>query len=192
MSTSSPNIDLTLLAKAVSATNTSFIIADHTAPDDPIIFCNQAFEQLTGYSREEILGKNCRFLQGDDRDQTELERLREAVRSGQSVTVTLRNYRKDGSPFRNELNISPVHGPDSTITHLIGIQRQATSVLPPLEDQFHHEWRTPLTIIKSTLQILRQKGHAIDPDFLNKSLSAAVKAIDRLENLGLDAKEKSS
>ncbi|GAA4099992.1 PAS domain-containing protein [Mucilaginibacter panaciglaebae] len=192
MSTSSPNIDLTLLANAVAATNTSFIIADHTAPDHPIIFCNEAFEQLTGYPREEVLGKNCRFLQGDDRDQTELERLRDAVRCGQSVTVTLRNYRKDGSPFRNELNISPVHGPDGAITHLIGIQRLAASVLPPLEDQFHHEWRTPLAIIKGTLQILRQKGHTIDPNFLNKSLGAAVKAIDRLENLGLDVKEKNA
>lgn len=192
MSTRAPNIDLTLLANAVAATNTSFIIADHTVPDDPIIFCNPAFEQLTGYPRKEVLGKNCRFLQGDDRDQTELDRLRDAVRTGQSVTVTLRNYRKDGSPFRNELNISPVHGPDGTITHLIGIQRPAVSVLPPLKDQFHHEWRTPLTIIKSTLQILRQKGHTIDPDFMNQSLSAAVKAIDRLENLGLEVKEKNS
>lgn len=184
MLTGVPNIDFTLLANAVAATNTSFIIADHTAPDDPIIFCNQAFEQLTGYHREEILGKNCRFLQRSDHDQAELAQLREAVRTGRTTTVMLRNYRKDGTLFKNELNISPVHAPDGSITHFIGIQRLVVPNLLSPTEEFHHEWRTPLTIIKTTLQILRQRGLSIEPEFLHKSLDAAVMAINRLERLG--------
>ena len=184
MLNSVPNIDLTLLANAVAATNTSFIIADHTAPDDPIIFCNQAFEQLTGYNREEILGRNCRFLQGSDRNQAELIQLREAVHTGSNATVMLRNYRKDGTLFRNELNISPVLAPDGSITHFIGLQRLIVPGLPPHAEEFNHEWRTPLTVIKTTLQILQQKGLTVKPEFLHKSLAAAVDAIDRLENLG--------
>lgn len=191
MQNGAPNFDLTLLANAVAATNMSFIIADHTLPDDPIIFCNQAFEQLTGYHRKEILGKNCRFLQGNDRDQPELERLRQAVRKGQNVSVILRNYRKDGTPFANELNISAVHAADGTVTHLIGIQRRAEKQLPP-DDQFNHDWRTPLTVIKGTLQILQKRGLDVDPLFLHKSLDAAVRAIGRLETLGRDVAGKDS
>lgn len=192
MQTGAPNFDLTLLANAVAATSMSFIITDHTIHDDPIIFCNQAFEQLTGYHREEILGKNCRFLQGNDRDQPELERLRRAVREGQDVSVVLRNYRKDGTPFANELNISAVHTADGTITHLIGIQKLADAQLSARDDQFNHDWRTPLTVIKGTLQILQKRGLEIDPLFLHKSLDAAVRAIDRLETLGRDVGGKVS
>nr|AML76305.1 putative LOV domain-containing protein [Blasia sp. BC-2016] len=179
--------DLTLLATAVQATSMSFIITDHTSTDHPIIFCNDAFERMTGYSREEILGHNCRFLQRDDRDQPALDIIRKALRHGEDLTITLRNYRKDGSAFRNELVLSPVQDEDGKVTHFIGIQRDLT-VVPPqhdLADQFYHEWRTPLTVIKSTLQILQQRGMSLEPEFLNKSLKAAIAAIDRLASLGI-------
>jgi len=181
--------DLSLVATAVEATPMSFIIADHAKPDDPIIFCNSAFERLTGYQREEILGRNCRFLQGNDTDQPELETLRQALRKGLDCTLNLRNYRKDGTPFLNELVISPVRSSDSSISHFIGIQREldTNTQAPILPETFHHEWRTPLTIIKTTLQILQQRGLTVDPAFLNKSLDAAVRAIDRLESLGRNA-----
>lgn len=164
----------------------SFIITDHLAADDPIIFCNTAFERLTGYSRAEILGKNCRFLQGEAQDQPALNGLREAMRKGEDCTLVLLNFRKDGSPFRNELVISPVFGDNGAATHFIGIQRDLESVAGTRHsvDNFHHEWRTPLTIIKSTLQVLERKGLTVDPEFLNKSLKAAIQAIGRLEKLG--------
>jgi len=177
--------DLSLLATAVEATNMSFIIADHTVPDDPIIFCNTAFERLTGYRREEILGHNCRFLQGDDRNQRALDTLRSAIKTGTDCSLVLRNYRKDGTPFKNELVISPVRNAADAVTHLIGIQRDLAAANLPheLTDQFHHEWRTPLTVVKTTLQILQQRGLTVDPEFLNRSLEAAIRAIDRLEAL---------
>jgi len=185
MNNSSMPLNLSLLAEAVEATQASFIIADHTAPDDPIIYCNSAFERLTGYSREEIIGHNCRFLQRGDRNQQGLVQLSAAIKGGYDCTVQLRNYRKDGSLFLNELTISPVRGTDAEVTHLIGVQRNTSeSQQPDLLEEFHHEWRTPLTIIRSTLQLLERRGIAIDPAFLAKSLDAAIRAVNRLEQLG--------
>jgi len=177
-------MDLKLLATAVEATETSFIITDHTKDDDPIIYCNRAFERLTGYSREEILGKNCRFMQGDDRNQSALIHLRSSISLGSPCSVNLRNYRKDGTSFLNELSVSPVYDFDGCISHLIGIQRDITKEILIRSDLFKHEWRTPLTVVKSTLQILEQKGLLVDESFLKKSLSAALKSIKRLEMIG--------
>lgn len=75
----------------------------------PLIYINPAFEATTGYALEEVYGRNCRFLQGDDRDQESVYALRRALREGKSCTVILRNYRKDGTMFYNELNLSPIH-----------------------------------------------------------------------------------
>lgn len=179
-----PQPNLKLVADAVEATDTSFIIADHTKDDDPIIYCNGAFERLTGYSREEILGKNCRFLQRDDREQPALTQLRSCLASESACTVKLRNYRKDGTFFINELSVSPVFDSDGKVSHLIGIQRERTGDLQTPLALFSHEWRTPLTVVKSTLQILQQKGLSVDQSFLSRSLSAALKSIQRLEMLG--------
>jgi len=74
-------------------------LSDPDQPDNPIVYANAAFELITGYDNAEILGRNCRFLQGQDRDQPEIDRIREAVREQKPVTVTLRNYRKNGTLF---------------------------------------------------------------------------------------------
>lgn len=176
--------DVNLLANAVASTGASFIISDHTQEDDPIIFCNDAFEQLTGYRREEIIGRNCRFLQQDDRNQTELRKVCDAVKTGQRCTVTLRNYRKDGRPFLNELDISPLFSRDGRLTHIVGIQRELTTYSSHVKELQNHEWRTPLTILKSTLQLLKTRGLTIDPKIFNKTLSAALKAVDSLDKVG--------
>jgi PAS domain S-box-containing protein len=83
-------------------------LSDPDQPDKPIVYANEAFELITGYDRNEIVGRNCRFLQGEDRDQPEIERIREAPREHKSVTVTLRNYRTDGELFYNQFSIRPL------------------------------------------------------------------------------------
>jgi PAS domain S-box-containing protein len=182
--------DLNLLAKAVGSAVSSVVITDHRLPDNPIIFCNTAFEKLTGYDCEEVIGHNCRFLQGNDKDQKALEEVRAATAEGKNCTVALRNYRKDGRPFWNELVLSPVTDDDGTITHFIGIQRDITDRMSGKDasldrvTQISHEIKTPLTTIKSTLQILQQRGLDVDEAFLNKSLEASLRAVERLENLG--------
>ncbi|MBZ8180358.1 PAS domain S-box protein [Oscillatoria salina] len=117
---------LRLRERAIAATNNGIIITDARKPDLPVIYVNSAFERMTGYSAREVLNKNCRFLQGSDTDQPGLTQLRAAIKQGESCTVVLRNYRKDGSLFWNELSISPIHGDDGTLTHFIGIQSDIT------------------------------------------------------------------
>ena len=90
-------------------------LSDPDQPDNPIVYANEAFELITGYDRDEIIGRNCRFLQGEDRDQPEIERIREALREHKPVTVTLRNYRKDGSLFLNQFSIRPLLDPQGRI-----------------------------------------------------------------------------
>ena len=117
---------LRLLERAVSASTNSIVIADPNRPDVPLVYVNPAFERTTGYASEEVLGRNCRFLQGKDRDQPALGELRRAVREGRHCTVVLRNYRKDGSPFWNELSIYPVRDEDGRTSSFVGVQNDIT------------------------------------------------------------------
>nr|WP_254173763.1 PAS domain S-box protein [Planktothrix pseudagardhii]CAD5947386.1 Bacterioopsin transcriptional activator [Planktothrix pseudagardhii] len=117
---------LGLLERAITASPSGIVISDFTQPDCPIIYCNPAFERLTGYAQEEVLGRNCRFLQGEDTDPTELARIRHAITHQQDCIVTLKNYRKDGRYFWNELSISPVRDREGRLTHFIGIQTDIT------------------------------------------------------------------
>jgi PAS domain S-box-containing protein len=117
--------ELYLHDRALAASSCGITIADATKPDLPLIYINSAFERITGYSSDEVLGRNCRFLQGNDRDQPALDTLRAALQAGKSCTVILRNYRKDGTMFWNELYMSPVYEGDK-LTHFVGIQTDVT------------------------------------------------------------------
>jgi len=118
--------EFSVLAMALESTNSGVVITDYRQADNPIIYCNHAFENLTGYSREEVIGLNCRFLQGQDRVQDSLIGLHESISRGVPVTVELRNYHKNGSFFWNELSIAPVRNYEGAITHFIGIQNDIT------------------------------------------------------------------
>ncbi|MDQ3862038.1 MAG: PAS domain S-box protein [Actinomycetota bacterium] len=115
-----------LLDRAVAASSNGILITDPNMPDNPIVYANPAFERITGYAAEEARGRNCRFLQGDDRDQPTLEELREALREERECRVVLRNYRKDGTPFWNELYISPIHDEEGKLTNFVGFQNDIT------------------------------------------------------------------
>lgn len=114
--------DFNVLAMALESTNSGVVITDNRKPDNPIIFCNHAFENMTGYLREEVIGRNCRFLQGSKSGQETLNPLREALSTGSAITIEVINYQKDGRAFWNELSIAPVRNPDGFVTHFIGIQ----------------------------------------------------------------------
>jgi PAS domain S-box-containing protein len=117
-----------LLDRAVAASSNGIVITDPKLPDNPIVYVNPAFEKTTGYSMEEAIGNNCRFLQGEDRDQPALEDLRACIREGQECRVVLRNYRKDGTRFWNELYVSPVHDDAGNITNFVGVQNDVTEI----------------------------------------------------------------
>jgi len=96
-------------AAAIRATRMSMIITDPRKPDNPIVFANDSFLRLTGYAREEIMGRNCRFLQGPDTDPDGIAELRTAIAEGNDISIDILNYHKDGSTFWNALYISPVY-----------------------------------------------------------------------------------
>ncbi len=117
---------LVLLSEALESSTNGIVISDPALPNMPIIYVNPAFERMTGYRREEVIGRNCRFLQGTDQQQPELDRLRQALRERTNCNVFLRNYRKDGTLFYNQLDISPVFNKDGQLTHYLGIQSDIT------------------------------------------------------------------
>lgn len=115
-----------LFERAVESSSSGVVITDARAADYPILFANAAFERITGYPLQEILGRNCRFLQGGDTPQDELDLVREALATGTDCSVILRNYRKDGALFWNHLSLSPVCDEEGGVAHFLGVINDLT------------------------------------------------------------------
>ncbi|MGY3055677.1 PAS domain S-box-containing protein [Pedobacter sp. UYEF25] len=115
-------MDLELINRALDVSISGVVITDNQQHDNPIIYCNKAFEMMTGYSRAEIIGHNCRFLQSEDKSQIAIETMRSAIKNGESCMVEIRNYTKNGIPFWNELYLSVVKNNENVVTHFIGVQ----------------------------------------------------------------------
>jgi PAS domain S-box-containing protein len=112
------------LQRQVEALNNAVVIVDAKSTDMTISYVNAEFERMTGYPSNEAVGRNCRFLQRENKSQPGLAVLREAIQKRESCQVRLLNYRKDGTPFDNELFVSPVFDELGELTHFIGIQRE--------------------------------------------------------------------
>lgn len=124
----------TVLIKALSQAGTGIVVARRASElDYRISYVNQGFETLTGYRADEVVGLNCRFLQCDERDQPERALIRAALAVGETCQVTLRNYRKDGTPFWNALNLAPLVDSRGEVTHYVGIQQDITAVKEAME-----------------------------------------------------------
>nr|WP_314574399.1 PAS domain-containing protein [uncultured Pseudomonas sp.] len=119
-------INAKLMQLVVDASNDGIVIAEHEGDDTILIYANKAFERLTGFSADEVLYQDCRFLQGDDREQLARRAIREALIKGQPCRQILRNYRKDGTSFWNELSITPVFNDAEKAMYFIGIQKDVT------------------------------------------------------------------
>jgi diguanylate cyclase (GGDEF)-like protein/PAS domain S-box-containing protein len=120
---------LHLMEQAIASTSTGIVIADTRLPDNPVTYVNPAFEKITGYSAAEVLGHNCRFLQGDTTQSESLEELRSALIEGRECNVLLKNYRRDGQVFWNNLYLAPIHDLNHTLTHFIGAQNDITDLV---------------------------------------------------------------
>ncbi|RYY35897.1 MAG: PAS domain-containing protein, partial [Sphingomonadales bacterium] len=107
---------------AVETTRMPMVVTDPHKPDNPIIFCNRAFSSMTGYELEEIVGRNCRFLQGPETSRESVAEVREAIAGEREVSVEIMNYRKDGTTFWNALFISPVYEPDGRLAYFFASQ----------------------------------------------------------------------
>jgi PAS domain S-box-containing protein len=119
-------ISAKLMQLVVDASNDGIVVAEHEGDDTILIYANKAFERLTGFSADEVLYQDCRFLQGDDRDQMARRMIREALKQRQPCRQVLRNYRKDGTSFWNELSITPVFNDAEKAMYFIGIQKDVT------------------------------------------------------------------
>lgn len=103
-------------------------IADVTKEDEPLIYVNDTFVNLTGYNREEIIGSNCRFLQGEDTDSEKVSQMREAINNGEQITIRLLNYTKSGMKFWNQIKLCPITNEDGVLTHYLGFQKNITEL----------------------------------------------------------------
>lgn len=116
-----------IVSRALEHTVNGVVVTDATRPGNPIVHVNSGFTRLTGYSAEEVVGRNCNFLQGPDRNQPEVSHLRAAIAAGEPVTVVIQNYRKDGTPFWNQVELSPVRdAATGAVTHFFALQTDVT------------------------------------------------------------------
>jgi PAS domain S-box-containing protein len=115
-----------LLERMVDASEDGIVVAEQEGDENILIYVNKGFERLTGYSADEILYRDCRFLQNEDRDQDPLNAIREALNAGKPSREVLRNYRKDGTMFWNELSITPVFDEADNLMYYIGVQKDVT------------------------------------------------------------------
>jgi PAS domain S-box-containing protein len=121
-----PGMIPTVLTQILDSCVNGVTLSDPDLPDNPIVFANAVFERMTGYGQAELLGRNCRFLQGDDREQAGIGEIRAALADKRAVEVTLRNYRKDGTRFYNRLSIRPLLDPDGKVIYYLGVQYDVT------------------------------------------------------------------
>lgn len=146
-------------------------VANALLPDMPLLYVNPSFEVMTGYTFEEVEGKNCRFLQGDERDQPGIVLIREAIQQQRQTVAVLRNFRKDGSAFWNELTLSPIHDRDGQLTHFVGIQMDVTerveletalreseklAAVGRLASSISHEINNPLEAVTNLIYLAQQ------------------------------------
>ncbi len=159
--------NLRLFTRAIESATNGILITDARRPDNPIVYVNPAFEALTGYRADEALDRNCRFLQGPETSAEATAQFHRAISERRDCEVTILNYRKDGTPFWNDVHISPVEDENHVVTHFVGIQNDVTTRARQEQELRHaqqqaeqtsrakseflanmsHEIRTPLTAI---------------------------------------------
>jgi PAS domain S-box-containing protein len=151
---------LRLRDRAIAASSNGIVITDPNQTDDPIIYVNSAFASITGYSAQETLGRNCRFLQGTEREQPTLEELRAALRDGSRCKVVLRNYKKDGTLFWNELSISPVRDREGRLVNFIGVQEDVTQRKKAEEElrQSEERFRSLVQYASDIITVIEAEG----------------------------------
>lgn len=129
-----PGLIPQILSKILDSSINGISLADPDLEDMPLVYVNKAFETMTGYTKEETVGRNCRFLQGADREQKERYVMQEAIKNKQAVEITFRNYRKNGELFYNHLNLSPLFDSSEKLIYFLGVQYDVTKQIHAEEE----------------------------------------------------------
>nr|AML78751.1 putative LOV domain-containing protein [Trianthema portulacastrum] len=146
------------LKEALATLQQTFVVSDATKPDIPIMYASSGFFTMTGYSSQEVIGRNCRFLQGPETDQKEVNKIREAVKNGKSYCGRLLNYRKDGTPFWNLLTITPIKDDQGRTVKFIGMQVEVSKYTEGILDKALRPNGLPQSLIRYDA---RQKEKAL-------------------------------
>jgi len=169
-------------SRAMDEAPIGITISDPDREDNPLIYVNRGFERLTGYSPEEAIGENCRFLQGERTDQETVDAIRQAIDAAEPVSAVVRNYRADGTEFWNSLEVAPVRDEDGTVTNFIGFQQDVTErverqeQLQRIDHVLRHNLRNDMTVIMGMADDIRAAG---SPDVAE----AAEAIIEQSESL---------
>nr|AML77191.1 putative LOV domain-containing protein [Papaver rhoeas] len=147
------------LKDALATLQQTFVVSDATRPECPIIYASSGFFTMTGYSSSEVVGRNCRFLQGADTDQNEVAKIRDAVKTGKSYCGRLLNYKKDGKPFWNLLTVTPIKDDTGKVIKFIGMQVEVSKYTEGLVDKALRPNGLPKSLIRYDA---RQKEKAMD------------------------------
>lgn len=182
--------ELHLKERSMDAAPIGVTITDPSEPDNPAIYANAAFERLTGYATEEVLGRNMRFLQGMRTDAGTVDAIKEAIRDERPISVTILNYRKDGSRFWNRLDIAPVRDKAGKVTAFVGFQSDVTDQkinqqrLTVLNRLIRHNLSNDINVIDGFTDILLE---AVDNRELRRALEKIKGSAEELKALGEDA-----
>jgi PAS domain S-box-containing protein len=181
--------ELRIRTRAIDEAEVPITIADAADPNNPIIYANDAFEVVTGYSEAEIADQNCRILQGPETDPADARRLREGIAAGRPVTTEILNYRRDGSPFWNRVSVTPIEDEEGQITHYLGFQQDITDrkrserLIGLLNRVLRHNLRNELTVIQGYTEFVDDPPPGTD-------VAAGIRSpVERLIDLSEKARE---
>ncbi|MDH5021185.1 PAS domain S-box protein [Halobacterium rubrum] len=178
---------LTRRTKAVEEAPVGIGISDPGQEDNPLIYVNDAFVEMTGYSRAEILGSNCRFLQGDGTDPDRVASIRAAIDDEEPVSVELRNYRKDGTEFWNHLEVAPVENDAGEVVNWIGFQQDVTErkqrqeQLSVLDRVLRHNLRNDMNMIRGLAETIRSEATGEVADFAARIVEKSDQLVELTE-----------
>ncbi len=177
-----------LFEQAMAQTRMAICLCDPNHEDLPIVFANRAFRALTGYSEEEIIGNNCRFLQGPDTDPEPIARIRDAIVNEQVVVVELLNYRKNGTSFWNALHLGPIYNDQGELIYFFGSQWDVSGVRAARAEERHaremarelsHRMKNMFAVISSIVNVTgRMRGIRSEADEINARIQALGRAYE--------------
>ena len=188
--------DLFVRSRAMDAAAIGLCLTDPTEPDNPLVYVNEGYERITGYEAREVLGKNPRHLQGPETESEAARKMREAVANAESVAVDITNYRKDGTPFVNHVEITPIFDDEGELVHFLGSQVDVTAqhehrrALARQNEQLaeftsivSHDLRNPLAVARGRVELAHRTGDLSHLDHADASLERASALIEELLDL---------